>query len=92
MVLFTEFLDKISKAQSLESKEALLRERLASRERTCDELKVLKEQPEIKRHLSLVFLIDRKLELLEFRKSESSAKNESVIVKIILGIRMLWPF
>ena len=78
-----KLVELLANSKSEQSKEEILRREFELNEFTAEELQELKEHPSITRHLSLIHIVEKQIEEIEFRESEEKAKNESVIMKIL---------
>ncbi len=77
LTMLTEQIDSLV---TLEEKELLIKKALSTNIFNTSELAKLKGDPAILRHLNLVYLIDKKIEYIEFKEQNEWASNRSPLV------------
>ena len=70
--------------------ETIFKRNLSTSSYTNEELKNLRNNPIIKRHGSLQYILEKAIETNDFKSTNANAKKESILKKILIGIGF-WP-
>jgi hypothetical protein len=70
--------------------ETIFKRNLSASSYTIEELKNLRNNPIIKRHVSLQYILEKAIENNDFKSTNANAKKESILKKIFIGIGF-WP-
>lgn len=81
-----ENIENLAKIDGLFDKEEALKEFLLSANLSKEKLELLRSNPSIKRHQSLIHIVDLQEQSQEFNVSNVNAQNESFLRKFLWAI------